>query len=78
MQADRAGGREVDAGSSRGNLRVGKQNTSAKIDVRCDAAMRIEIPYEGERIYRSAIRSIRWLKNYEDRDRVDGILESSA
>src|SRR5579864_5838651 len=40
--------------------------------------MRIEIPDQREGIDRSAIRGIRRLKNHEDRNRVDGILESSA
>jgi hypothetical protein len=40
--------------------------------------VRIEIPYQGERIYRGAIRGVRRLKNHEDRNRVDGVLESPA
>jgi hypothetical protein len=78
MQADRASGCEVDPGSSRRNLGVGKQNPSAKLDVRHDAAVRVEIPNEREWIYRCAISRIRLLKNHEDWNRVDRVLESSA
>src|SRR5216683_2065184 len=69
---------EVDPGRSRRDLCVGKQNPSAKLDVRDDAAGRVEIPNEREGIYRCAISRIRWLKNHEDRDCVDRILESPA
>src|SRR5579864_4895275 len=78
MHAHGAGGGEVDARSPRGNLRVGKQNSSAKINVRYDPAVRIEIPYHGEGIYRGPVRGIRRLKKRKDWDGVESVLESSA
>ena len=54
------------------------KNPAVKINVRYDAAVRIEIPDQPDRIYRGAVRGIRRLKNHEDRNRVDRVLESPA
>jgi len=78
VHTDRPGRCKVDAGNSRGNLCVGKQGASAKFNVRYEAAVSVEVPNQIDRIYRGAIRRIRRLKKYEDRDRVHSVLESAA
>ena len=78
MQAHPARGGEVDLRSSRRNLGARKQRPAAKVEVRHDATVRIEIPDQRKGIYRGAIRRIRRLKNQEDGDRIDSVLETSA
>ena len=78
MEADRPGGREVNARGSGRGLGIGKQRPPSKVDVGHDASVRIEIPDQREGIYRGPIGRIRRLKKYEDGHGIDGILEAPA
>src|SRR5882762_1269249 len=57
VHPQRATRREIYAGSSRRNLSVANQRPTVQIGVRHDTAVRIEIPFESERIEGYTVRS---------------------
>jgi len=68
-------GREIHAGSSRRNLPVGDQRATVQIGVRHDTPVRIEIPFESERIEGYTVRRAARLKHPEYGHRVHGVFK---
>src|SRR6266852_3309689 len=78
VQAQGGAAREIDAGCSFGHLGIGEESAAAKFEIRNDTAVRVQRPFEGERVYANAVSGVRFLNNQEDRDGVHCIFQTAA
>ena len=61
-----------------GDLAVCKQCAAGQFEVGHGPAVRIEVPFQHDRIDAGAVGNALWLKHPENGDRVNGIFESAA
>src|SRR5467141_4157210 len=78
VQTESGAGREIDVGCSFGHLCAGKERAAAKFEIRNHAAVRVQRPFEGERVYAHTVGCVRFLSDQEDRDGVHRILQAAA
>src|SRR6266852_1429266 len=78
VQAQGGAGGEIDAGCSFGHLCIGKESAAAKFEIRNHAAVRVQRPFEGERVYAYTVGCVRFLNDQEDRYGVHRILQAAA
>src|SRR6266851_5069129 len=78
VQADGAAGSEIDVGCCFGDFGIGKESAAAEFEIGNDAAVSVQRPFEGERIYANAVSGVRFLSNEEDRDGVDRIFQAAT
>src|SRR2546429_7641628 len=78
VEAGSAAGSEIDVGCSFGHLGIGKESAAAKFEIRNHAAVRVQRPFECERVYANAVRRVPLLNNQEDRDGIHCIFQAAA
>src|ERR1041385_9069356 len=78
MQANGAAAGEINPRSSRGHLCIGEEGAAADLEIRNNAAMRIERPLERERVHPHAVGGILFLNYHESGHGFDGVFQTPA
>src|SRR5882672_10080187 len=78
VQSQRGAAREIHVGRAFRNFSVGEERAAADFKIRSHAMLRVQHPFECERIQSRAIGRVRFLKNPEHRYSIYRILEPAA
>jgi hypothetical protein len=78
MQTEGGAGGEIDVGSPFRDFRIGKERAAADFEIRNDAPVRVQRPFEGKRVYTSAVSGVRFLNDQENRNGIHRIFQAAA
>src|SRR6266850_1189546 len=78
VQSQRGAAREIHVGRAFRNFSVGEERAAADFKIRSHAMLRVQHPFECERIQSRAIGRVRFLKNPENGNCINRVLKSAA
>src|SRR5260370_32126264 len=73
-----AAGGEIDAGGAFWDFGVSEEGAAAKLEIGNDAAVCVQRPLEGERIYADAVGGVCFLNDKKDGDGIDCVFQAAA
>ena len=78
VEAQGAASREIDARCAFWHLCIGKESAAADFEIGDDAGVRVQRPFEGERVYANAVGGVRFLNDQEYRNGVHRVFQAAA
>src|SRR5260370_42109280 len=77
VEAHGAASREIDARCAFWHLCIGKESAAADFEIRDDAGVRVQRPFEGERVYADAVGGVRFLNDQEYRNGLHPVFQAT-
>src|SRR5260370_42003728 len=77
VEAKGAAGGEIDAGGAFWDFGVGEESAAAKLEIGNDAAVCVQSPFEGERIYADAVGGVWFLNDKKNGDGIDCVFQAA-
>src|SRR5260370_33474539 len=78
VEAKGAAGGEIDAGGAFWDFGVGEESAAAKFEIGNDAAVCVQRPLEGERIYADAVGGVCFLNDKKDGGVIDRVFQGPS